>query len=330
MVSAGGHQQDVAGSAFAEAVAGEHRVQRLVPRGVPQPQRRGAGDAFADDQVHPGEVRDELQGGPHLHVLQVHRDALVFGRPQGRRRAGGDRSRDFGGPGARWSRRRFLSRDVGPRRGDDEPRQDRRCRRMRDTFVRRRITLGARPRKRKSWQPAVQGQRTPPTRTRPSPKRGPGRSPEEKGKRKSWQPAVQGRRTPPARTRPSPKRGPGRSPEEKGKRKSWQPAVQGRQTPPTRTRPSPKKGPGAKPRGKPASLGLPRLPRIKMSHARCRPAAHGVVLVGAAAGRGVSPAASGRAAKASVRGLASQPPPAPACTVSTKSRPVSRTADTRP
>ncbi len=78
------HQQHVAALPFAEAVAGENHVQRLVPGDVAQAQRDRVRYAVGHDQVDIREVRDQLQRGARFHVPQVQRQAFAGRRLRSR------------------------------------------------------------------------------------------------------------------------------------------------------------------------------------------------------------------------------------------------------
>ena len=68
---------DVVLLALVEALGAQHDVQRLVPRHVLQAQRHVAADRIADHDVLAAGIRQQLQHGARLDVLEVQRQALA-------------------------------------------------------------------------------------------------------------------------------------------------------------------------------------------------------------------------------------------------------------
>ncbi len=75
---AGGDVQNVAIHALVEAPGLQDNVQRLIPRHVVQAQGDVAAHGIADHDVQVGEVRQQLQDGTHLDVLEIQRQAFAL------------------------------------------------------------------------------------------------------------------------------------------------------------------------------------------------------------------------------------------------------------
>ena len=104
------HQQHVAAAPLAEAVGGEHDVQRLVPRHVHQAQRHVASHVVANDEVQAGEIGDLLQHAVDGNALQVERQRRTG---EGGRGFAGLRFAIFGGSLG------FSRREPGAERDDE-------------------------------------------------------------------------------------------------------------------------------------------------------------------------------------------------------------------